>query len=65
MRVEVDLEDITWICDDCGNRYGYDVPNCPNNLLNSILFFEKMKNKKPKRNKKLEKMLQTKSPWEE
>lgn len=23
----------SWICDDCGNRYGSDVEHCPNAML--------------------------------
>lgn len=33
IKIEVDLEDVTWECGDCGNRYGPNVFHCPNTLL--------------------------------
>lgn len=37
MRIEVELEDITWDCADCGNTYDLTVQNCPNTILNKAL----------------------------
>ena len=37
MRIEVDTEDITWECGDCGNTYDFGVQACPNNILDKAL----------------------------
>jgi hypothetical protein len=46
LKVEVEIEQITWVCDDCGNVYGFDVKNCPNNMLDVVLLDAYLKNKK-------------------
>jgi hypothetical protein len=33
MKIKVDIEDVTWQCGDCGNRYEYRVMYCPNQNL--------------------------------
>lgn len=56
MRVEVDIEDITWECGDCGNRYEYGVSYCPNSKLDHWILNERLmeglKTAKPKKKKK-------------
>lgn len=44
MKLEVELEDITWECGDCGNRYDHNVSYCPNSLLDSLIVKDRHKN---------------------
>jgi len=37
MKIEVDIDDITWQCGDCGNTYDLAVQYCPNNILDRAL----------------------------
>jgi uncharacterized OB-fold protein len=46
LKVEVEIEQITWVCGDCGNVYGYDVKDCPNNMLDVVLLDAHLKGKK-------------------
>lgn len=40
-EVTVPVEDITWSCADCGNRYLYTVTECPNRLLDEWIAAER------------------------
>ena len=33
VKVTVELEDVLWECENCGNLYDPQVPECPNRLL--------------------------------
>lgn len=46
LKVEVEIEQITWECGDCGNVYGYEVKNCPNQMLDVIMLDLWLKKKK-------------------
>ena len=43
MILEIDFEDATWRCGDCGNFYQHGVFTCPNNLLHGWLMAARKK----------------------
>ena len=49
MIIQVDLEEVTWVCDDCKNRYDLGVRQCPNERLDLWMIQESMKDKKKKK----------------
>lgn len=34
-KVVVYIDEVTWTCGDCGNRYDYGVTTCPNKRLDN------------------------------
>ena len=44
MKLQVEIQDITWECGDCGNRYDYSISGCPNSLLDKLIINNRLKN---------------------
>jgi hypothetical protein len=46
MKITVDVDDVTWQCADCGNRYEYTIEFCPNRNLDEWMLQTKKKGMK-------------------
>lgn len=52
MIIKVDLEEVTWVCGDCNNRYDFTVHKCPNQRLDLWMIEASMREKNKDKKKK-------------